>query len=446
MPSAVLLAAVHIYPFPPLVDGATLGVLIMPKEPSEKTIKRLFATYGNQCAFPKCSTPLVDTRSGTVLGEICHIKGRKPGAARYDSTQTDEERHDFENLIMLCGTHHKFIDDDEVAYTVERLQELKRAHEAMHAGGAEPNDDVVSALLMNMVRDIHHAMINAPTPLTEIEKAARYIELRAAIKESQWYKARDLLIGLENYKNVAEFTNLVQTECERIDLLAHEATDADVDGDLVRFIRIIREIGDNAPAYLAKRNQQAWSELVIPDAQILNQASSTVVSIKITPDGHSAVVGYKDSIVGVFDLVLGCERWAHRRQINNTVRPLAATSEDDSILVFSPYDRYNVDKWDYKTGKTLAWFRLSNSYEDGMPSVSSIVLTPEGEQIIIGFSDGRIWVWDVVKQEPLCKFMGHSGAINDLFVLSASRTIVSISSDGTANIWSLTQCQRVPDN
>jgi WD40 repeat protein len=42
--------------------------------------------------------------------------------------------------------------------------------------------------------------------------------------------------------------------------------------------------------------------------------------------------------------------------------------------------------------------------------------------------------------------MGHSGAINDLFVLSASRTIVSISSDGTANIWSLTQCQRVPDN
>ena len=105
-----------------------------PKEPSRPTIKRLFAMSGNLCAFPKCSTPLVDPQSGSIVGEICHIKGEKPGAARYESAQTNDERHGFDNLILLCNVHHKIVDDDETAYSVKRLVQMKLQHESRHAG------------------------------------------------------------------------------------------------------------------------------------------------------------------------------------------------------------------------------------------------------------------------------------------------------------------------
>ncbi len=39
-------------------------------EPTEKTIKRLFALSGNICAYPGCSLAIVES-VGTVTGEIC---------------------------------------------------------------------------------------------------------------------------------------------------------------------------------------------------------------------------------------------------------------------------------------------------------------------------------------------------------------------------------------
>jgi hypothetical protein len=65
-----------------------------------------------------------------LVGEICHIKGKKRGAARYDEAQTTAELNDYTNLILLCATHHKVVDDDEEAYSVERLIRMKISHEA----------------------------------------------------------------------------------------------------------------------------------------------------------------------------------------------------------------------------------------------------------------------------------------------------------------------------
>lgn len=66
------------------------------------TIKRLFALSGNRCAFPGCFNSLVDP-PGKVTGRICHIRGRNTGGQRFDATQTDTERHGFDNLLLLCS-------------------------------------------------------------------------------------------------------------------------------------------------------------------------------------------------------------------------------------------------------------------------------------------------------------------------------------------------------
>lgn len=120
--------------------------------PRQKTIKRLFAVSGNQCYFSNCNIPLVDKESGKVTGKICHIKGQKPGAARYDPNQIDEERHGFDNLILMCPIHHDVIDDDPDSYTVSRLNEIKAQHEKIYAKGEEPSDEIINQFILNITQ------------------------------------------------------------------------------------------------------------------------------------------------------------------------------------------------------------------------------------------------------------------------------------------------------
>jgi len=115
--------------------------------PSVATVKRLFAVSGNRCAFPGCEERLADVASESVMGEVCHIKAKSSDGPRYDAQQTDEERHGFGNLVLLCPTHHTRVDRDPDRYTVERLLEIKAQHEARYAGGAEPSDVIAQQFL-----------------------------------------------------------------------------------------------------------------------------------------------------------------------------------------------------------------------------------------------------------------------------------------------------------
>jgi hypothetical protein len=98
-------------------------------EPTKATLKRLFLLTGNRCAFPNCKQSLLDA-TDTLVGDVCHIKGERPTAKRYDPTQNEKDRHGFDNLIVLCKTHHGTIDGNEAVYTVEVLTDMKRLHDA----------------------------------------------------------------------------------------------------------------------------------------------------------------------------------------------------------------------------------------------------------------------------------------------------------------------------
>jgi hypothetical protein len=97
--------------------------------PSLKTVKRLFAASRNLCAFPACGIPLVEV-SGTITGEIAHIRASSQNGPRYDAAQTDEDRNGFGNLILLCSRHHTVIDTELDEYPVSVLEKMKREHEA----------------------------------------------------------------------------------------------------------------------------------------------------------------------------------------------------------------------------------------------------------------------------------------------------------------------------
>jgi hypothetical protein len=118
-----------------------------PTSPSQATIKRLFARSGNRCAFPKCSSPIV--QEAIVVGEICHIKAVSLLGPRHDKEQSPEQLHGYDNLILLCAKHHTIIDTDPDAYTVERLTKMKTEHEGRSAALTEEELDIGTRLFVD---------------------------------------------------------------------------------------------------------------------------------------------------------------------------------------------------------------------------------------------------------------------------------------------------------
>ncbi len=91
------------------------------------TLKALFALSGNVCAYPECDR-LLAAKGQVGCSDICHIRAANRGGPRYDSRQTDEQRREFDNLILFCPTHHRMVDQDDDV-TVEMLTDWKREHE-----------------------------------------------------------------------------------------------------------------------------------------------------------------------------------------------------------------------------------------------------------------------------------------------------------------------------
>lgn len=108
--------------------------------PRDSVIKRLYALSMNRCAFPGCTTQIVETTTGTVVSEVCHINAHSIGGPRYDAGQTDEERQGFDNLIIMCKVHHAVIDDENNLdrFTAEYLHNLKREHETAARQAPQP--------------------------------------------------------------------------------------------------------------------------------------------------------------------------------------------------------------------------------------------------------------------------------------------------------------------
>lgn len=93
-------------------------------------MKVLWGKSGCMCAL--CRTPIVEKSSENYeypIGEMAHIEGENIGSARYNHAMSDIQRNSFNNLLLLCPTCHTRIDKNPVDFSVEKLMELKHAHE-----------------------------------------------------------------------------------------------------------------------------------------------------------------------------------------------------------------------------------------------------------------------------------------------------------------------------
>lgn len=96
--------------------------------------RKVLQRSGNVCAFAGCgvvlTAPATPNDRLATLGEMAHIVGASSDGPRGESPLTDTERNRYENLILLCNTHHQLIDSQPSSFSVEMLQDLKATHEA----------------------------------------------------------------------------------------------------------------------------------------------------------------------------------------------------------------------------------------------------------------------------------------------------------------------------
>ncbi len=99
---------------------------------AEPTIKLLWGHSGNRCSNPECRPRLIeeptDSDPHAIIGEMAHIAGQRPTSARYDATVPDEDRDQYDNLILLCPTCHTKIDRRPNKYTPKALRQMKQDH------------------------------------------------------------------------------------------------------------------------------------------------------------------------------------------------------------------------------------------------------------------------------------------------------------------------------
>jgi hypothetical protein len=111
------------------------SVVTMGHSYSLPTVKILFG-QASKCAYPGCDSPLIfedkkrNVRSVSV--QIAHIRSGSRNGPRFESgfAAVNEPK----NLLLLCGTHHKPVDDLESVYTIQELESWKA--EQIKAGGA----------------------------------------------------------------------------------------------------------------------------------------------------------------------------------------------------------------------------------------------------------------------------------------------------------------------
>jgi hypothetical protein len=101
----------------------------------------VLARSGGYCANPSCRRdlfpPIAPGRIAPI-DDLAHIIGQSPRGPRGDDPMPVEARDDGSNIILLCPTCHRFIDNMNASdvFSPEVLREWKREHEHRVRHGA----------------------------------------------------------------------------------------------------------------------------------------------------------------------------------------------------------------------------------------------------------------------------------------------------------------------
>jgi len=99
----------------------------------QKDLKILWGRAAGHCSHPDCSQDCIleaDEHEGNkVLCKIAHIVAHSDTGPRGNPEFPEDKRNEYENLILLCPTHHDIVDAKPYKYDIATLQKWKSDHE-----------------------------------------------------------------------------------------------------------------------------------------------------------------------------------------------------------------------------------------------------------------------------------------------------------------------------
>jgi WD40 repeat protein len=183
---------------------------------------------------------------------------------------------------------------------------------------------------------------------------------------------------------------------------------------------------------------KVWDLLTGWERRTLRGHGAEVTAVAVTADGRWAVSAAQDRTVRVWDLATGAARHVlegHRHWVNAVV-----ITADGTSLVSGSADG-SVKVWDLATGATqrtlpgrIIQFR-GREWLEAM--VTALVLTPDGQSLIVGGSDGLVRIVDLRTGEEGRPLTRHRLGIRALAVSPDGHSLVFASEQGTLKIWDL---------
>lgn len=203
----------------------------------------LWGRAASRCAF--CQAELIgeatEADPACVIGEECHIVAASPDGPRGDSAVPLDQRDNYENLILLCPTHHKLVDSQSSTHTVQALMQLKAKHEkevrtllSGYDAVKQREDEYYAEIIQEFAQgvDLDDWSTWTSNLLSEVESEIlvdrfnRLAELRKWLFARIWHnRYPELETSLINFRLVLQDLMLTidkhSTECEFDDLLVY---------------------------------------------------------------------------------------------------------------------------------------------------------------------------------------------------------------------------------
>ena len=174
----------------------------------------------------------------------------------------------------------------------------------------------------------------------------------------------------------------------------------------------------------------AQKPLVLNGPITLDSLHSTVLNIRLSPEGQTALIARFDGRVELWDITTG-----------EYVRTFTSSTTNVMGLAFSPDGRtavggsYIVDHgeiilWDVATGVEIRQFTgLGDTIW-----LTSITFSPDGRRLLAGDGSGEIMVWDTLTGEEIRRYEMPVGAVNTV-AFSHDGQMILASGDAGTFLW-----------
>ena len=174
-------------------------------------------------------------------------------------------------------------------------------------------------------------------------------------------------------------------------------------------------------------------------------AYNSVNSVAFSPDGKYIISGSGDNTVRVWDANTGKSVYKPLQGHTNPVYSVAYSPDGKYIVSGGPDTTILI--WDAKRGIRIGNLLIDKLFDEPVAEahpgwVCSVGFSPDGQQIISGFSN-VIAVWDASTHEPTGILQGHTGDVTSVAFSPNGQYIVSGGEDHTVRVWDATKGEQI---